>query len=165
MSDPAATLTRRRLIRLATGASLALVPAAFRPRGADAARQWCRTDPVVKIGGHTAHVYVSAFVRSPKHARALATGPTEIVITLPANVPGRHVASDHGFGHGYTVTFEESELQTGPRDIIPVRVEVRVPMKNGDVPIRAWFVPTRPRRLEPGGSQGTANAWFAFDAP
>jgi hypothetical protein len=164
VSHPAPHRTRRGLLRLAAGACLALVPA-LRPGGVAALRQWCRSDPVVKIAGETAHVYVSAFVRSPKHARELATGPTEIVITLPANVPGRHVASDHGFGHGYAVSFEETDVQTGPRGVIPVRVAVRVPMRRGDVRIRARFVPTRRRRLAPGGGEGTANSLIVFDAP
>jgi hypothetical protein len=170
MSEPAPVPrpTRRDALRLLlAGAALALVPAA-RPRGASAARQWCRVDPVVRIGGHTAHVYVSAYVRNMRQARELATGPTRIVVRVPAGVPCRLVACDDGFGFGYNVTFEaagEAGAAGPPPGPIPVRVRALVPMADGAVPVRARFVPVRPGLLKRGGGEGTANGWVAFDAP
>ncbi len=158
--------TRRRVLCLLAGACLGLVPG-VRPRGASAGRQWCRADPVVRINGHTAHVYVSAYLRNMNQARRLATGPTQIVVRVPAGIPVRHIASDDGYGFGYDFAFEESgEPGGGPAPVpIPVHVEVRVPMERGDVPIRARFVPTRPGLLARGEGQGTSNGWVAFDAP
>lgn len=170
MSEPTSRLSRRHALRLVASASLATIPA-LKLQEASAGRQWCRTDPVVKIAGQTAHVYVSAFVKSPKQARALATGPTKIVVKLPKHTPARHVASDHGFGYGYDFSFEETdeELATngthGPQGTIPVRVEVMVPMKRGDVPIAAHFVPTRPGRLARGEGKGLSKDVVGFDAP
>ena len=156
--------TRRRLLQLATGAALAAAPA-LRPVAALAGRQWCRTDPVVQIHGHTAHIYVDAWLKNIKQAKRLATGPTKIVVTVPRNVRVRHVASDKGFGFGYDFVFEEADIVPGPPFPIPVQVRVYVPMKEHDVRLRARFVPTRPGRLEAGGGEGGSNAWFDFAAP
>lgn len=161
--QPPSGLTRRRLLPLAAGAVLSLLPA-LRPPAAGALRQWCRTDPVVRIGGHTAHVYVDAYLKNIRQARALATGPTRIVITVPTGVPAQHIASDNGFGHGYDIVFAETDLLDFPPNPIPVRIEVRVPMSNGAVRVRSRFVPTRPGRLVRGGAEGTANVVFAFVA-
>ena len=156
--------TRRGVVGAAIGAVAATV-AGLRPGEVAAGRQWCRTDPVIKIGGHVVDVYVMAYVRDMKRARALATGPTELVITLPGGFHPRHLASDNGFGHGYIVSFVEIDPIPLDQFPIPVHVAAFVPMRKDGVPIRVRFVPRRKRKLARGGGEGTSNVWIEFDAP
>ena len=158
-----AGLTRRQAARLLGGAALALAPGLALPRGAGAFRRWCRVDPVFRIGGQTAHVYVSAKVNNMHAARALATGKTKLVLTVPVGVKVRHVASDDGFGYGYEVAVEEAADLDGTGQVLPVRVAVTVPMATSNVEVRVEFVPRRAKgRLRPGSGEGTANAEIAF---
>lgn len=164
MHDPPTRHTRRRVLRSLAGASVALLPA-LGPRRAGAFRRWCRVDPVFRIGGQTAHVWVSAQVNNMRAARALSTGPTRLVLAVPAGVEAEHVASDDGFGYGYDVTVEEAADLDPTWGVLPVRVKVTVPMATDNVAIRVEFVPARRRgRLRPGSGEGAANAEIAFVA-
>ena len=125
MDPPAPRFTRRRALRLVGSAALALaLPALRGPRGADARLGWCRADPVVKIDGQTAHVYVSARVRNMREARALATGPTRVVVAVPPDVEAEYVAGNAGFGFGYEVVVEPSTDLAATATTLPVRVTV-----------------------------------------
>ena len=158
-----AGLTRRQAARLLGGAALALAPGLARPRDAGAFRRWCRVDPVFRIGGQTAHVWVAAYVRDMRQARALASGETKLVLTVPKGIKARYVASDDGFGYGYEVDVEEAADLEGTGQVLPVRLAVTVPMAKDGVPIRVEFVPRRAKgRLRPGSDEGTANAEIAF---
>ncbi len=166
--EPPARLTRRRVLQSLAGAAAALLPA-LAPRRAGAFRRWCRVDPVFRIGGETAHLYVAARVRNMRQARALATGPTKLVLFVPAGVEARYLASDDGFGHGYDVEVEEAADLDGAGEVLPVRGTVTVPMARDGVPvpvpIRVEFVPRRAKgRLRPGSGEGTANAEIPFVA-
>ncbi len=187
MDDRAPRPTRRRLLRLLAGAAAALVPA-LGPGEAGAFRRWCRVDPVFRIAGQTAHVFVAARVRSMRQARELATGPTALRLAVPAGVEARLLACDDGFGWGYDVVVEEAADLGGAGPVIPVRVSVTVPMAAGDIRVRAAFVPAGAAAgagpapasdgegagggagaapadpLRAGGGEGTANAEIAFVA-
>ena len=58
-------------------------PAALRSGAARAIKGWCRRDPIVKIGDVTAHVVLSSYAEMDE----LATGASQLVITVPAGVP------------------------------------------------------------------------------
>jgi hypothetical protein len=99
-----ATMDRRSALRLLGGAALAALAASATATRAEAARTWCRTDPVVKIDGQVADVWLSSYWELHK----TATGPSEIVISVPPGVSTELLASDLGFGrHGYVVSFQE----------------------------------------------------------
>jgi len=84
---------------------------------------WCKRDPIVDIGGKRAHVYVSSL----DSILVSATGPTDVVITVPNGVATDLIGTDDGFGYGYNVRFEESGgLKTTNRGI-QIEVEVEVP--------------------------------------
>ena len=152
-------IDRRRALRLLAAIPAALLPAAA-PRGAAARRTWCRVDPVVKVDGQTAHVWVAVRVKGMRQARALATGPTRVVLRVPPGVEARYLGGDNGFGFGYEVAVaEDGALAAGA-----VEVAVYVPMRDGAVPIRAGFVA---RGRGPHGAaeaEGAANAWLTFRA-
>ncbi len=158
MDDRAPRLPRRRVLLLA-GAAAALLPA-LGPRRAAALRGWCRADPVVRVDGQTAHVYVSAGVRTRREARALSTGPIRVVLRVPAGAEAEHVASDDGFGFGYAASVEEDgKLAAGA-----VEVAVWVPMRDGAVRVRAGFVARGRGPHGAAAAEGTANAWLTVRA-
>ena len=158
MDRPALHLPRRRLLRLLTAAPLALATMG-RPGGVGAARQWCRVDPVLRIDGQTCHVRVAAGVANRREARALATGPIRVAVTVATGTVAEHVASDAGFGFGYEVTCAEAAgLPAGA-----VEVAVYVPMRGGGgkaVPVRVWFAARGRGAHGEAAAAGTANAWL-----
>lgn len=165
MNDAPPTFDRRRAARAIAGAVLGL-PLALEANGVAAGRQWCRSDPVIRIQGQTAHIYVSAFVESMAQAKRLANGPTRIVVSVPRNTPVRYVASDNGFGYGYDFVFEEYDAEPGLPFPIPVNISVRVPMKHDNVRIRAHFVPVGGAdHLVRAVADGESNLAFSFSAP
>ena len=98
---------------------------------ADAFLVWCRSDPVVDIGGKRAHVWVSG----AEGILESVTGPTKVKIFVPEDVDTELVMTDEGFGLGYDVRFvEDDDLRETPRGI-QIRVEVYVPAKD-DIPVR-----------------------------
>jgi hypothetical protein len=155
--------SRRYILRLVGGGSIVL-GSTLRPPEAGAYRTWCRSDPVVKINGHNANLYVSAYVRDMRLARKLALAATELIITVPRGVDVRDLAHDRGFGHGYLVHVVQTDELLASSLVVPVRVEARVPMRRDDVPIKVQFVPRRRGFLKSGEGRGRANAWIAFDA-
>ena len=92
-------------------------------RSAGALVQWCRTDPVVEIGGERMHVYVSG----PADLLGAVTGPTVVEITVPIGVPVSLVSTDSGFGLGWDVRFAESDRLRVADQGIEVRIRTRVP--------------------------------------
>ena len=125
--------------------------------GADARPTWCRTDPVVQIDGQTVHIYLSSYLAM----NDAATGPTQIVVTVPTGVEAVLRAADPGFGgHGYDVRFAESAaLKTTPRRL-QVHVAVYAPATDDSLPVVVDVVPFGDGRIAGGSASGTANAWI-----
>ena len=93
---------------------------------------WCSKDPVVRIGGQRANIWVSA----PNEILEAVTGPTLVRIAVPEGVPTALIATDDGFGWdpAYDVQFVESDRLEVTNLGIQVRVTVRVPA-NADLPV------------------------------
>ncbi len=92
-------------------------------QSAGAILEWCKSDPVLDIGGKRAHVYVS----SPVDVLAAVTGPTVVEITVPVGVPVQLVSTDEGFGYGWDVRIAESDKLQVTKQGIEVRVRTYVP--------------------------------------
>lgn len=150
-------LTRRDALRALAASALAL-PAALGRRGTNAARMWCRTDPIVLIDG----TIVDIFVLGPLTAPMQVTGPTEVVVTVPVGVDASLVAHDLGFGKGETVAFAESRALRVTSRGIQVQVDVRVPAIDDAMPIRVEFAPRIIGILWPESAEGTANSWVSL---
>jgi hypothetical protein len=131
------------------------------PDDALAFRRWCRADPVFRIDGQIAHVRVAARV-SRRHARRLSTGPIFIRLQVPQGVKAEFKAMDDGFGHKYDVDVTESDAAAATADHVPVEVQVNVPMKDGQIRVRAWFEPVGRGSLAPAEDEGTANDWLVL---
>ena len=121
-------LTRRACM----AAIMAVVLVLGGARAGSAELEWCRVDPVVKIDGVTYNIILA----SPTAILDSATGPSEVVITIPAGTPYELVSTDPGFGYGETVSFVEARgkrIAPGSFDVavrvpaserLPVLVEV-----------------------------------------
>ena len=164
MHDSPCRRPRRDAVRLLGLAALAL-PAALRPRTADALRGWCRLDPIVTIDGQLASIFIASYLEM----QLLATGPTEVVVTVPPGIRSRLVATDLGFGlHGYDVRFAESDELTATQDGLEVQIKVVVPARDaadGPLPVTVDFIPLGFGRLTPGSAEGLANTWVILRAP
>ncbi len=164
MGGSACCHTRRAAVRLLSICALT-APAALRLGAARAIRGWCRRDPIVKIGDVTAHIVLSSHDEMNK----LATGASQLVITVPKGVPTEFVASDPGFGHfGYDVRFVESRELTANYGSnandrsIEVQVEAFAPAANppeGPIPLFVTFTALGHGRPASDQAKGQANEW------
>ena len=152
--------TRRHALTLIGGAALAL-PAAFAARGAGAQRAWCRADPLLRIAGQEAHVYVASYVEM----RAAATGKIRLVVTIPDRVEAKLLDVLADFGEGYDVDFARSRDLRAASGRVPVRVAVYAPASDGTLPVLVDFVPVGSGPLAPASAAGTANAWLTLTTP
>jgi hypothetical protein len=163
MGDSACCHTRRAAVRLlAVGALMA--PAALQSGAARAIKGWCRRDPIVKIGDVTAHIVLS----SHDEMNELATGASQLVITVPKGVPTRFVACDPGFGHlGYDVRFVESRDLIADYGSIEVQLEAHTPAANppdGPLPLLVTFTALGRGRPASDQAEGQANEWVLLRA-
>lgn len=150
--------TRRAAVRLLSGCALA-VPAALRSQAAGAIKGWCRRDPIVKIGDMTVDI---ALFSNPEMDE-LATGPAQLVISVPVGIPTRFVASDPGFGHrGYDVRFSEVRELIATDRSVAIQVEAYVPASDSEVgplPLLVELTPLGGGLPAPDQAEGWANEW------
>lgn len=97
-----------------------------------AAFYWCKTDPVVDIGGKRAHIYVYA----ADGILTSVTAPTEVIISVPKGVSTDLISTDDGFGLGWQVAFKESRSLNVTKRGIQVEVELIVPSSE-ELPAKA----------------------------
>lgn len=160
MSQHAPPVTRRTALRFVCGAALAAVAAGRLAAPAGAARTWCKTDPVVKIDGKVADIWLGSY--SDLHAAA--TGPAEIQIGVPVGVPAELLATDPGFGQlGYVVSFYEDANLKKDKSKVQVRIAVFVPSSDGTLPLTVDFAP-RSSGLAPASASGYANSWVVVES-
>jgi hypothetical protein len=145
----------RRHILLATAALAAGIASAT--HSAEAARGWCRTDPLILINGELADIFCTA----PLSMLLQATGPTEFVVTLPRGVDGKLLLAGPGFLKGETVEFRHSRRLEKTKSGIEIKVAVRVPAKE-DLPIGLEFAPRLLGILNPDRAEGFANSWVSL---
>ena len=163
MDGSASCYTRRAAVRLLSVCALA-APAALRSGAARAIKGWCRRDPIVKIGDVTAHVVLSSYAEMNE----LATGASQLVITVPEGVPTRFIACDPGFGHlGYDVRFVESRDLIADDRSVEIQVEAYAPAATppeGPLPLVLTFTALDRGRPAGGQAAGQANEWLLHRA-
>lgn len=126
---------------------------------ASAARAWCRTDPVVVLDGTLADVFVSG----PLLAPLKVTGPTKLIITVPEGVKTQMILTDLGFLRGYDFKFKQSSDLQKTDAGIEVKIEVYVPSRDKNMPIKVEFAPRLLGILWPDSVEGTANQWITLN--
>ena len=86
-----------------------------------------------------------------------------MIVTVPEGVKTQLILTDLGFLRGYDVTFKQSsDLQKTDKGV-EVRVEVYVPARDNDMPIKVEFSPRLLGLLNPDGVEGTANQWVTLE--
>jgi hypothetical protein len=99
----------------------------------------------------------------------LATGPAQIIVTVPPRVPIRLVSTDRGFGgHGYDVRFNRSDKLPNTEQVLKVLIKVRAPARNtpeGPLPLRVTLTPLDTGRLVADEAEGLANTWVVLRTP
>jgi hypothetical protein len=109
--------------------------AVFAP-SASAGIVWCRTDPVVSVNGQA----VNIFVASTEEIFQQATGPTDVVVSVPVGVSAELLWTDPGFGYGETVTIVESSRLRVTSSGVQIMVSAYVPA-TGSLPVLVEIVP------------------------
>jgi hypothetical protein len=158
--DQSSLLSRRSALRLIGAAAIA-GPLGLGARGqADAARGWCLADPLLRIGGQMAHVYISG----PAEMLSSATDKILLRVTLPRGVDGklRDILSD--FDKGYDVRFSTSSALQVVDGRIPVGLAVYCPARNSTLAVNVQFSPVNSGPLALAAASGTADAWIRFQA-
>jgi hypothetical protein len=137
---------------------LAILVVSLTPHGTSASVGWCRSDPIVKIKGDLADIFVAA----PLDAPLKVTGPTKIVLTIPQEVSAAAIVAGKGFGRGENLAIANSSdlqvTQTG----IEVLIDVFVPATDVAMPVRVEFAPRVVGILDPAYAEGVANAWVSL---
>jgi hypothetical protein len=125
---------------------------------AEAGKKWCRADPVVAINGHIVDISVYSYL----DMQAAATGPVQIVVTLPSGMKGWVLAMDQGFGHGYAVRFATSAKLHATKSAIQIQVAVYAPASDRSLPVIAQLTPIGAGPIAAGTASGNANAWVTI---
>jgi hypothetical protein len=125
--------------------------AVFAPN-ASAGIVWCKTDPAVSINGQT----VNIFVASTEEIYQQATGPTDVVVSVPVGVPAQLLWTDPGFGYGETVTIVESSRLHVTASGVQIMVSAYVPA-TGSLPVLVEIVPAN-AGVVIASAQGATNA-------
>ena len=146
--------------RALLGLALAAVLLAGTAPRAEAFRQWCRTDPVILVGGQVADVFVAI----PLDAVPRVTGPTRFVITVPQGVEASLVLAGAGFGYGEEVEFRSSPALRVTATSLEVRVAAYVPVGGDATPVLVEFAPRVVGVLAPASAEGWANEWVHLRA-
>jgi hypothetical protein len=154
----APSFTRRSALRLLAGAALAATATRGGARDAEATRTWCRTDPVVMIDGQIADVFLGSYWDLHK----AASGPAQIVISVPPGVSTKLLACDPGFGrHGYAVSFQQDPSLSRHGHETRLVVTAFVPSSDGSLPLVVSFTP-RSSGLEAASATGLVNQWVTL---
>lgn len=123
---------------------------------------WCRGDPLFIIGNDILDVQVGSNLAMYQ----AASGPVEMVVTVPRGRSAHVVLSDFGFGHGYDISFVQADsLPDGTR----ATVAVRAPAGGESLPVSvhatrltvdlAGLLRLRPNIAWIGSAEGSAGQW------
>lgn len=164
-------VSRRGLLRLAVGAGAAAL-AGLSPRGAGAARGWCRVDPIIRLGaenvGPEIHVWAAVRWFSKKDARRLSNGAIKVIVSVPANLAktSKRIDRHRGFGDGFDVDIRPDLAPWSGATDIPVQVRVMVPFDRRAAAM-TWITadpPTGRGQLRLGRTVGRVNRWMTITA-
>jgi hypothetical protein len=140
-----------------------LIGSAVTTPSANAARGWCRMDPVIMVDGQLADV----FVGSSLEMLLKATGPIRIVVTVPTGSNAKVVLTDVGFGRGYSFEFKQSSTLKRTATHTQIRIRVYAPASSSALPVSVNFAPrsigsSLTAILFGKTSNGYANSWVSL---
>jgi hypothetical protein len=152
----AARESRRRVLQ--TAAALGAAAIIGDHQTTLAGRGWCRSDPLVLIGGILVDIFCTAHLTTLLRV----TGPTQVVIKTPRGVPASLVLGGIGFGRGEIVRFEQSDALSRSDSGTDVEVNVSVPAPDG-LEIGVEFAPRIVGILDPVRADGFSNQWITLN--
>jgi hypothetical protein len=120
-------------------------------------------DPVIMVDGQRADV----FVGSSLDMLLKATGPIQIVVTVPTGSRAKVVLTDLGFGRGYSFVFKQSSTLKRTSTHTQIKIAVYAPASSSTLPVSVNFAP---RSLGSGltdilfgkTSSGYSNSWVSL---
>ncbi len=130
-----AQFTKSARFLLSIVAALVLATSVAAPH-AEAARGWCKVDPVILVDGQLADIYVG----STLEMLASATGPIKIEVLIPKGSKGAVILTDLGFLRGYKITFVQTSKLTRTKKHTQIQVRVYAPSKKS-LPVTVTFAP------------------------
>jgi hypothetical protein len=128
---------------------------------ASAGHLWCARDPVITVNGQVVDVLVSSYTE----INASANGPVKLVVTVPAGSSAKVLATDHGFGYGYSVTLKTSSTLKATAKSTPVCVEVYAPATDATLPVKIDVKPRSVGPVKATTTQGLAASWVRAQTP
>jgi hypothetical protein len=153
--DTTQTFSRRSILRLLGGATLATIPALGLAGQARAGRGWCRVDPSFQVDDLIGNVFVAGEI----DRKYDTTGPIQLRFVVPQGTYVELLASDPGFGHGYDISYHYTEKLKKDHKKIEIEIEVFVPAVSDDLPVRVEFVPGATVEIE-DHKDGRTNKWI-----
>ncbi len=129
---------------------------------ADAARGWCKVDPVIMVDGQLADV----FVGSTPEMLLQATGPIKMEIMIPKGSKGAVILMDLGFLRGYDIKFIQSAELKKTKTHTQIQVRVYAPSKT-TLPVTVTFAPRTLNSsltdiLFGSSVDGSSNSWVTL---
>ena len=160
MSTTTPGISRRHALRLLGGGVLAAAIGFRTSSSTDAARSWCRADPVLRIAGQKVHVYIS----SPPEMLKSATDKIRLTVTLPPRISGKLIDIEADFDEGYDVEFKTSKSLVATDDKIQMQIAVYCPARDSSLPVMVEVVPVGDGPVPFATASGNANSWIRFSA-
>lgn len=150
-------LTRRHALRIFAGTALAAAPVVWSGRNALAGRGWCYAEPVFLVGDWVVDVTLGSDVAM----LLAASGPIDLVLTVPAGVSASLLAADAGFGHGYAIDIQASPGLPGSAAGTRLAVEARAPATDSSLPVTVTVTILVPDDdAMRATAEGIANRWI-----
>jgi len=145
----------RRFVVALVVLSLVLVA---RPTSADG---WCRIDPIVRVDGQEASIYIVTQADSTARAHSYAN----VLVEYPWQSQGELVWVDpnHGFGYGFGVQVVPSDSLSYPAGGIGIRISVMVATGQNDQPVMVEWAPGPEGSATYASVIGTTNSWIVLD--
>jgi hypothetical protein len=129
-----------------------------------AGRAWCRADPIVIVGKDIVDIQVASSLEMYKSA----SGPIQMVVTVPQGTRAQVLIEDFGFGRGYDIEVVTGNVPAGTR----ATVAIYAPAADGSLPVTVsgtrltvdvrGLLRLRPNIVWLGSASGSANSWVVL---
>lgn len=145
----------RRILVLATVVTLVT---SAQPAGANG---WCRIDPIIRVDGHEASIYIVTEADSTVRSTAYAN----VLVEYPWQSDGELVWVDpnHGFGYGMGVQVLPALDLGYPAGGIAIRISVLVATSQNGQPLMIEWAPGPAGNPTTSTMVGATNTWIVLN--
>ncbi len=122
---------------------------------------WCRVDPIVRVDGHEASIYVVTATDSTVRAHSYAN----VLVEYPWQSQGELVWVDpnHGFGYGFGVQVVPSDNLSNPPGGLAIRISVMVATGQAAQSVIVEWAPGPAGSATSAAITGTTNSWIVLN--